>query len=103
MTAIKPFRPAPGGGGTLSVTDSTGDRVEIPGAGERQIEITNTGDNEAHLRLGGSSVQAVVDSDLCLPSGHSRLYSVNSGDTHLGGRCASGESTTIKICIGHGN
>lgn len=70
----------PGASATRSVTTSTAS-VALPGQGN-QVLIFSAGSATSFIKFGTSTVEAAV-TDIAIPSGFNRIFTIPPGATHV--------------------
>lgn len=107
---LLPMTLIPGGAKTLAVTTSADVRVALggPSAATSQgvqqmrqyiVYSSTASANEAHIRFGDSTVQAVVTTDIPIAPGS--YHAFTAAATYIGARCAS-DTATLWIAAGDG-
>lgn len=85
---LNPF--TPGGSATLAVTSTTG-RIALAASGN-QVLIYSAGTAPAFIKFGTATVEAAV-TDIAIPSGFNRIFTIPPGATHVAGITASSTAT----------
>jgi hypothetical protein len=94
---MNPF--TPGGSATLAATTSSG-RVALDTHGGMQVLIFSAGTAVTFIKFGDSTVTAAV-TDIAIPSGFNRIFTIPPGATHVAG--ITGASTaTVYFTRGDG-
>ena len=86
---LNPF--TPGGSVTLAVTSTTG-RATLPTSLGNQVLIYSAGTAPAFINFGSGTVEAAV-TDIAIPSGFNRIFTIPPGTTHVAGITASSTAT----------
>ena len=86
---MNPF--TPGGSATLAVTTSSA-RVALPTTGGMQVLIYSAGTAASFIKFGDSTVTAAV-TDIAIPSGFNRIFTIPPGVTHVAGITAASTAT----------
>lgn len=86
---LNPF--TPGGSATLAVTSTTG-RTALASTQGNQVLIYSAGTAPAFIKFGDATVEAVV-TDIAIPSGFNRIFTIPPGATHVAGITASSTAT----------
>lgn len=96
---MNPF--TPGASALLAVTDVTGS-VALPAAGAMQVLIYSPAANDLlFIKFGSSTVVAAV-TDIAIPPGFNRIFTIPPEATHVAAIAGSGDTGTLYFTRGDG-
>ncbi len=98
---IHPFTPATTAGKTLTAGTTTA-RVALATSGDKLV-VTNLGPDDCFIELGDVTIEAAVNTGLCiLPYSQIVLSRNTESHTNVAAISDTGKSATLKLCTGHG-
>lgn len=96
---MNPF--TPGGSAVLEATSTTGN-VLLPTTGSQVLIYSPSANDAAFIAFGTASTVEAEVTDICIPPGFSRIFTIPAGTTYIAAICASTETATLYFTRGDG-
>lgn len=99
MSNLPPFTPA--ASASIDATDTTGN-VALPPSGAQLLIYSPAANDAAFIAFGTASTVEAEVTDICIPPGFSRIFTIPDNTTYVAAICASTETATLYFTRGNG-